>query len=81
VEEGGQMIKSRKILFSSLVFAGLILSSCGVVQEMQELPVEITTATEEGRDAVPDQVLEYTQGEDMLVNIYKSVNPGVVSVI
>lgn len=75
------MIKSRKILFSSLVFAGLILSSCGVVQEMQELPVEITTATEEGRDAVPDQVLEYTQGEDALVNIYKSVNPGVVSIV
>jgi 2-alkenal reductase len=52
------------------------------VQESQtQLPAEDTQIEQSEENNVPDQVLEYTQGEDALVDIYQKVNPGVVSIL
>lgn len=76
------MLTRKNTIISSIVLLALILSACSVSQEPQTmLPETASTPGQTVVQAVPDQVLEYTQGEDALVNLYKNVNPGVVSIL
>ncbi|RJQ41918.1 MAG: PDZ domain-containing protein [Anaerolineaceae bacterium] len=76
------MLKRKYTLISSFILLALVLSACSTVQESQtQLPAEDTQIEQSEENNVPDQVLEYTQGEDALVDIYQKVNPGVVSIL
>lgn len=75
------MFKGKNALISGFILLALILSACSVSQEAQTLPTENAETVTEQKSTVPDQVLEYTQGEDALVEIYKNVNPGVVYIL
>lgn len=75
------MIKSKKVVVSSMFLLALILSACSVAQGIQTTPTQNAAAAPEQTSSTSAQVLEYTQGEDALVNIYKNVNPGVVTIL
>lgn len=76
------MFKKKNTLISSFILLAMIFSACSVIQENQvQLPTEDVATVQEEENNIPDQVLEYTQGEDALVKIYKNVNPGVVSIL
>lgn len=75
------MIKSKKVVVSSMLLLALILSACSVTQGIQTTPTQNAAAAPEQTSSTSAQVLEYTQGEDALVNIYKNVNPGVVTIL
>lgn len=75
------MIKSKKVVVSSMLLLALILSACSVAQGIQTTPTQNAAAAPEQTSSTSAQVLEYTQGEDALVNIYKNVNPGVVTIL
>lgn len=76
------MLKRKYTLISSFILLALVLSACSTVQESQtQLPAEDTQIEQSEENNIPDQVLEYTQGEDALVDIYQKVNPGVVSIL
>lgn len=75
------MIKSKKVVVSSMLLLALILSACSVTQGIQTTPTPNAAAAPEQTSSTSAQVLEYTQGEDALVNIYKNVNPGVVTIL
>jgi S1-C subfamily serine protease len=81
VEKGVKMIKSKKVVVSSMFLLALILSACSVTQGIQTTPTQNAAAAPEQTSSTSAQVLEYTQGEDALVNIYKNVNPGVVTIL
>jgi 2-alkenal reductase len=81
VEKGVKMIKSKKVVVSSMLLLALILSACSVTQGIQTTPTQNAAAAPEQTSSTSAQVLEYTQGEDALVNIYKNVNPGVVTIL
>lgn len=75
------MIKSKKVVVSSMLLLALILSACSVTQGIQTTPTQNAATAPEQTSSTSAQVLEYTQGEDALVNIYKNVNPGVVTIL
>lgn len=75
------MLKSKNIFISSFLLLVLVLSACSISQGTQTVPTGDVATVQEEENNVPDQVLEYTQGEDALVEIYKNVNPGVVSIL
>lgn len=75
------MIKSKKVVVSSMLLLALIFSACSVAQGIQTTPTQNAAAAPEQTSSTSAQVLEYTQGEDALVNIYKNVNPGVVTIL
>lgn len=75
------MLKSKNIFISSFLLLALVLSACSISQGTQTVPTGDVATVQEEENNVPDQVLEYTQGEDALVEIYKNVNPGVVSIL
>ncbi len=76
------MFKGKNTLISSFILLALILSACSVTQKSQtQLPAENVGTVQDEENNIPDQVLEYTQGEDALVDIYKNVNPGVVYIL
>ncbi|MGV8025855.1 MAG: S1C family serine protease [Anaerolineaceae bacterium] len=75
------MLRSKNIFISSLILLALILSACSVSQGTQTAATENAATVVQQESTVPDQVLEYTQGEDALVNIYKNVNPGVATIL
>lgn len=75
------MIKSKKVVVSSMLLLALILSACSVTQGIQTTPTQNAAVAPEQTSSTSAQVLEYTQGEDALVNIYKNVNPGVVTIL
>jgi 2-alkenal reductase len=81
VEKGVKMIKSKKVVVSSMLLLALILSACSVTQGIQTTPTQNAATAPEQTSSTSAQVLEYTQGEDALVNIYKNVNPGVVTIL
>lgn len=70
------MIKSKKVVVSSMLLLALILSACSVTQGIQTTPTQNAAAAPEQTSSTSAQVLEYTQGEDALVNIYKNVTRG-----
>ncbi len=76
------MFTRKNTIISTIVLLALILSACSISQEPQAAFAE-TASTAEPTEVqlVPDQVLEYTEGEDALVDLYKNVNPGVVSIL
>ena len=76
------MVTRKNTIISTIVLLALILSACSVSQEPQiALPETTSTAEPTAIPLVPDHVLEYTEGEDALVDLYKNVNPGVVSIL
>jgi len=76
------MFTRKNTIVSTIVLLALILSACSVSQEPQTaLSETVSTAEPTAVQLVPDQILEYTEGEDTLVDLYKNVNPGVVSIL
>jgi 2-alkenal reductase len=77
------MTNRKTTLITSFVVLALILTACTITQGAQnQLPAENTqTTTQPDQNNLPATVLQYAEGEDALVNLYKQVNPGVVSVV
>jgi len=77
------MTNRKTTLITSFVVLVLILTACTTTQGAQnQFPAENTqTTTQPDQNNLPATVLQYAEGEDALVNLYKQVNPGVVSVV
>ncbi|NMB61050.1 MAG: PDZ domain-containing protein [Chloroflexi bacterium] len=77
------MINRKTTLITSFVMLTLILGACSSVQGTQgQLSAEnMQTTVQVEQSGQPATVLQYSEGEDTLVNLYKKVNPGVVSVV
>ncbi|NMC45682.1 MAG: PDZ domain-containing protein [Chloroflexi bacterium] len=77
------MINRKTTLITFFIVLALMLGACSTTQGTpSQLPAENTQATAQtDRSSQPSTVLQYSEGEDTLVNLYKKVNPGVVSVV
>lgn len=77
------MINRKTTLITFFIVLALMLGACSMTQGTpSQLPAENTQATAQtDRSSQPSTVLQYSEGEDTLVNLYKKVNPGVVSVV
>ena len=76
------MFTRKNTIVSTIVLLALILSACSVAQEPKTtLPESTSTPIQTTEQSNSNQILEYSEGEDDLVDLYKNVNPGVVSIL
>lgn len=76
------MKKDEFKIFVIFVVLALILGACvTTTNNADQLTEEDAQTEQDDRDNSSSQVLEYASGEDVLVDIYRDVNPGVVSVL
>ena len=75
------MLKRNNSVITSVVLLALVLAACTTGEQQGAAPTQESSTISKDSGSLPAQVLEYSGGEDALVDIYQRVNPGVVSVI
>lgn len=75
------MLRRNNTVITIIVILALGLGACTITGQQTTTPAQESINGQQENDSLSDQVLEYSSGEDALVNIYQRVNPGVVSVI
>jgi len=75
------MLKRQNIVFTVIIMLALLLGACTITGQQGTTPTTHSNTVQEEQNNLPAQVIEYTEGEDALVDIYQRVNPGIVSVI
>ncbi|KUK46532.1 MAG: Putative S1B family peptidase [Anaerolinea thermophila] len=76
------MLKRQNIVFTVIIIFALFLGACTTVTTQPNTePTQARSLDQEEQNNLPAQVIEYSGGEDALVDIYQRVNPGIVSVI
>ncbi len=75
------MLRRNNTVITIIVILALGLGACTITGQQTTTPAQESINGQQENDSLSDQVLEYSSGEDALVNIYHRVNPGVVSVI
>ena len=75
------MLKRNNSVITSVVLLALVLAACTTGEQQGAAPTQESSTISQDSGSLSAQVLEYSGGEDALVDIYQRVNPGVVSVI
>ena len=75
------MLRRKNSVITSVVLLALVLAACTTGEQQGAAPTQESSTISQDSGSLPAQVLEYSGGEDALVDIYQRVNPGVVSVI
>lgn len=75
------MLRRNNTVITIIVILALGLGACTITGQQTTTSAQESINGQQENDSLSDQVLEYSSGEDALVNIYQRVNPGVVSVI
>lgn len=75
------MLRRKNSVITSVVLLALVLAACTTGEQQGAAPTQESSTISKDSGSLPAQVLEYSGGEDALVDIYQRVNPGVVSVI
>ena len=75
------MLRRNNSVITSVVLLALVLAACTTGEQQGAAPTQESSTISQDSGSLPAQVLEYSGGEDALVDIYQRVNPGVVSVI
>ena len=75
------MLRRKNSVITSVVLLAVVLAACTTGEQQGTAPTQESSTISQDSGSLPAQVLEYSGGEDALVNIYQRVNPGVVSVI
>ena len=75
------MLRRKNSVITSVVLLALVLAACTTGEQQGAAPTQESSTISQDSGSLSAQVLEYSGGEDALVDIYQRVNPGVVSVI